>query len=303
MDYEIKYNIVEELGDNHQIISIEPLERGFGHTLGNALRRVMLGHLSGAAIVRVKIDGVQHEFSSLPGVMEDAVQLVQNLKQVQFHMSSIKTTIVTLDASGEGEVKAGDLKCPTGLEVVNKDLHIATLSEKKSKLKLELTVEYGRGYELPDETEKKPVGTILVDANYSPIRLVSYTVETTRVGRVTDLDRLVMDITTDGSVSPKDAIQRASAILAKHLNLLAGDTEVFQTTTGDDEDEKSVRPEKKVYLEELGLPTRVLNTLKKSGYETAGDIMEVGEEGLNGVKNIGPKTVKMLLKKVEDAVE
>jgi DNA-directed RNA polymerase subunit alpha len=301
MKYDFKYSIVEEVEANRQRIAIEPLERGFGHTLGNALRRVMLGHLSGAAVTKVKIEGVQHEFSPIQGVHEDVVELVQNLKELDFRMDQIKTHIVTLDASGEGEVKGSDLKCPTGIKVINGDQHVATLSDKKSKLSLEITVEYGTGYALPEDQTKKQVGMILVDANYSPIVLVSYNVENARVGRVTDLDRLVMDVTTNGSITPQAAVQQASAILAEHFNLLAGDTEVYREEKVVEAEEEVLRQEPKVYLEELGLPTRVLNTLKKSGYETAEDVRLAGESGLANVKNIGPKTVTMLLKKVEDA--
>ena len=299
LSYEIKYNVLET-HKNRQVVAIEPLERGFGHTLGNALRRVMLGHLNGVAITRVKIDSAQHEFTSLPGVSEDAVELIQNLKGINFKMTQIKTTIVTLDASGEGEVTAGNLKCPTGIEVLNKDLHLATLADKKSKLKLELTVEYGKGYLLPDDHEKKSVGVILLDANFSPVQLVSYRIETARVGRVTDLDSLVMDITTDGSLVPKDAIQKAATILAEHFNLLAGDTSVFTPREVKDTSVEPA-PTKSLYLEEIGLPTRVLNTLKKAGAETVDDLLEIGEEGISNIKNIGPKTAKMLMKKIEDA--
>ncbi len=300
MKYDIKYKVVEEPSANRQIVEIQPLERGFGHTLGNVLRRVMLGHLSGASITKVKIDGAQHEFSSLTGVHEDVVELIQNLKQVNFKMDQIKTYIVTLNASGEGEVKAGDLKCPTGIKVVNKDLHIATLSDKKSKLSMELTVEYGKGYKLPESSEKKQVGLIPVDANFSPIVLISHSVENARVGRETNLDKLIMDITTDGSVEPKDALQQASAILVEYFQLLAGDTEVYKEEVEQEATPAEVNTETKVYIEELGLPTRVVNTLKKAGYETAEDVKTAGESGLANVKNIGPKTVASLLKKVEE---
>ena len=301
--YDIKFNILDSKKGNREVFAIEPLERGFGYTLGNSLRRVLLGQLSGAAITRVKIEGATHEFTALKGVHEDVVTLVQNLKEVDFKMSQKKVTIVSLDASGEGEVTAGQLKCPAGIEVVNKDHHIATLSDKKSSLRMEITVEYGKGYRLPEDREKKPVGVIPVDANFSPVVLANYEVEDTRVGRVTNLDRVVMDVTTNGSITPKEAIQQASAILLEYFQLLAGDTQVYEAA------EETVAPEgvvetkssaKETYLEELNLPTRVLNTLKKAGFETARDIRESGDDGLKGVKNIGPKTVKMLLKKVDE---
>lgn len=310
--YDTKFNVLEELDNFRQIITLEPLERGYGHTLGNGLRRVMLGYLYGAAITRLRVNDVSHEFSPLKGVHEDVVELIQNLKRVDFKMTmpdKKKVGIVTLDAigeaSGEKEILAGDLKCPPEIEVVNKDFHIATLSGKKSKLTLELTVEYGQGYRLPDEREKKPVGVILIDANFSPVILVSFKVESTRIGQITDLDRLEMDITTDGSITPKQAVQKASAILAEYYQLLAGDTEVYQDEGAESDQAKEKAgtkkpPEPEIYLEELNLPTRVLNTLKKADYETVADLQEVGEEKLRKVKNIGPKTVDLLLKKIDD---
>lgn len=304
--YDVKFSIIESYDDNRERVAIEPLERGFGNTLGNALRRVMLGHLGGAAVTRVKIDGASHEFSTMKGVYEDVVQLIQNLKLVNFKMTQKKVTIVTLDASGEGEIKASDLKCPTGIEVTNPDQHIATLSEKKSKLKVEITVEYGKGYALPDEREKKSVGVILVDGNFSPVRLATYVVDNTRVGQEVDLDKLVMDVTTDGSITPKEAIQQSAAILNEYFQLLAGETEVYNHAPKVEESEEDAGAKvasDEVYLEELGLPTRVVNTLKKSGFETISDLRKSGEDGLQNVKNIGPKTVKILLKKVESMVE
>ncbi len=304
MKYDLKFSIVESLEGNREKVAIEPLEAGFGHTLGNALRRVMLGHLTGAAITRVKIDGVDHEFSPLKGVHEDVVQLIQNLKGVHFAMSQKKVTIVTLDVSGEREVTAGDLKCPTGIEVVNPDHHLVTLSDKKSKLRMELTIEYGKGYRLPNEREKKPVGVIMVDANFSPVELATYWVEATRVGQEVELDRLVFDVTTDGSISPKEAVQQASAILVEYFNLLAGETEVYRPEEEKDTDEEaneSRGSESQMYLEEIGLPTRVLDTLKKSGCKTVEDLRKAGEDGFGGVRIIGSRTGAILRKIIERA--
>lgn len=296
------YKIEKDMGDNRQIVSVEPLARGFGHTLGNSLRRVLLGALSGASVTKVKVEGASHEFSSLKGVIEDTVGLIQNLKGINFAMSQPKIMIVSLSATGESKVTAGDLKCPTGLEVVNKDHHIATLTDKKSSLVLELTVEYGTGYRLPSDDEKKVVGTIPLDANFSPIVLATYSVENTRVGRQTDLDKLVFDVTTDGSLTAEDAVKRASAILVEYFARLAGDEKVYapQVKVEDTQVEVGVEEssEPSIYLEELNLPTRVLNTLKKAGYETIADLQNAGEDGLKNIKNIGPKTVQMVLDRV-----
>jgi len=176
------YKVEKQVDTNQQLVSIEPLARGFGHTLGNALRRVLVGNLSGAAVTKVKIEGASHEFSSIKGIMEDTVQLIQNIKGINFVMTQPKVMIVTLSASGEKSITAGDLKCPTGVEVVNKDHHVVTLTDKKSAVDMELTVEFGTGYRLPSADEKKSVGTILLDANFSPIVIATYTVENTRVG-------------------------------------------------------------------------------------------------------------------------
>lgn len=299
---EVKFTILEDLGENHQVVAVEPLERGYGQTLGNALRRVMLAYLDGSAVTRMKVNSLPHEFSPVKGVSEDVVQLVQNIKGINFKMTSPKVHIVTLQASGEGDVKAGDLKCPAGLEVTNPDHPIATLSDKKSKLSLELTVEFGHGYRLPDEREKRQVGTILIDANFSPVSLVSYSVESTRVGRASNYDRLIMDISTNGSINPVDAIKKAAAILAEKFQFIAGE-EIRVTRPGDGSDQvesdtRTPKVESKIYLEELNLPTRVLNTIKKAGYETVEDLQNLSEEDFAKIKNIGPKTVAMLMEKV-----
>ncbi|PJA39397.1 DNA-directed RNA polymerase subunit alpha [candidate division WWE3 bacterium CG_4_9_14_3_um_filter_41_6] len=300
---EFSYNVEKDLGNNRQIVSVEPLARGFGHTLGNALRRALLSGLSGAAITKVKIEGASHEFSSLKGVIEDTVGLIQNLKGVNFMMNQPKVMIVSLSVSGEREVTAADFRCPTGVEVVNKDHHIATLTDKKSVLTMEITVEYGTGYRLPLDDDKKTVGTILLDANFSPIILGTYSVENTRVGRQTDLDKLVFDVTTNGSVSSEEAIKRASAILVEYFARLAGDAKVYAPKVKENvisQDDEADNTDISLYLEELNLPTRVLNTLKKSGYETISDLKNAGEDGLKNIKNIGPKTVQMVLDKVNN---
>jgi len=303
-NYEVKFSVLESDEQNHrELVAVEPLERGYGHTLGSSLRRVMLGYLWGAAITKLKINDTPHEFSSLKGVHEDVVELVQNLKLINFKMSQKKVHIVTLDVVGEREITAGELKCPTGIEVVNPDHHIATLSDKKSKLKMELTVEYGQGYRLPETQGKKPVGLVLIDANFSPVVLASYKVENTRVGRETELDRLIMDVTTDGSITPQEAIQQAAAILADKFELLAGDEiKVYRPEDVPAESviaENVTKSKPKTYLEELNLPTRILNTLKKAGYETVEDLKDIDRDQMRRIKNIGPKTVDLLLEEVE----
>lgn len=278
---------------------IEPLENGFGHTLGNALRRILLSFLPGASVVQVKIDGVPHEFSTIPGVTEDTVELILNLKKVHFRMDIKKPTVVILTATGPGDIKAGDLTCPAGIEVVNKDQHLVTLANKKTKLEMEVLVEYGRGYRLPQTGTG--VGVLSVDSNFSPVTRVNYKVESTRVGRLTNLDKLVLDIFTTGTISPKEALQQAAAILVERFSLLTGNVEVEKLPEEERVSEVKKKPEedKLVYLEEINLPTRIVNIFKKSGYETLQDLQGKDEKELKQIKNVGPKTISLILEKME----
>lgn len=280
---------------------IEPLEVGFGHTLGNALRRVMLSSLTGPAVTQVKITGVPHQFSTIPGVTEDTVQLILNLKKINFKMDIKKPVIITLEAKGPSEVKAKDLSCPTGIEVVNKDEYLATLADKKAKLEMEILIKYGRGYKLPETG--LGVGVLPVDSNFSPVTRVNYKVESTRVGRLTNLDKLILEVYTTGAVSPKDALQQSAAILAEKFLELKGEMEVERLPEEEKEtEEKGELPkEEKVYLEEVNLPTRVVNILKKAGYETLADFKDKDEEDLLQIKSIGPKTIALLMEKLEKA--
>lgn len=280
---------------------IEPLEVGFGHTLGNALRRVLLSSLTGPAVTQVKITGVSHQFSTIPGVTEDTVQLILNLKKINFKMDIKKPVIITLEAKGPTEVKAKDLSCPTGIEVVNKDEYLATLADKKAKLEMEILIKYGRGYKLPEIG--LGVGVLPVDSNFSPVTRVNYKVESTRVGRLTNLDKLILEVYTTGAVSPKDALQQSAAILAEKFLELKGEMEVERLPEEEKEtEEKGELPkEEKVYLEEVNLPTRVVNILKKAGYETLADFKDKDEEDLLQIKSIGPKTIALLMEKLEKA--
>lgn len=279
---------------------IEPLERGFGHTLGNSLRRVLLSSLPGAAATRVKIAGVQHEFSTLPGVTEDVVELILNLKKIYFGVENKKTNIVTLEVAGPAEVKAADIVCPTGIKVINPEQHLATLADKKSLLEMEVTVEYGKGYRLPEK--EVPLGVIALDADFSPVKLVSYKVESTRVGRETDLDKLIIEITSNDTIDPKKTLQQAAAILVDHFSIIqeGEELEVVESERKPSEERKAAPPpEAKVYLEEFNLPTRVLNTLKKADLETVKDLQQLGKDGLSNIKNVGPKTVQQIWSRVE----
>lgn len=204
--------------------AVEPLSPGFGLTVGNALRRVLLSSLEGAAITSIRIDGVSHEFSTIKGVRQDVVDIILNLKQVRLKMDSTEAQVIILDAKGAKKATAGDFKCPTGVEIINKDLLIAELTDG-GKMLLEATVERGRGY-VPTEQrkeEKLPIGVIAIDAAFSPVTKVNFQTENTRVGKMTNFDKLILEIETDGSISPQTALEQSSAIIVDHFSVIAGD--------------------------------------------------------------------------------
>lgn len=208
---------------NSATFVIEPLSPGFGLTMGNALRRVLLSSLEGAAITSIRIDGVSHEFSTIKGVRQDVVDIILNLKQIRLQLDGDEPQVIILDAKGSKKVKAGDFKCPTGVKIVNKDLEIAELTEG-GKILLEATVERGRGY-LPTELrkeEKLPIGVIAIDAAFSPVTRVNFQTENTRVGKMTNFDKLVLEIDTDGTVTPHQALESSSAILVEHFSVVSG---------------------------------------------------------------------------------
>ena len=282
---------------------IEPLMSGFGQTIGNALRRVLLSHLTGAAVTKVRIDGVSHEFSTIPGVKEDVVQLILVMKQIRFAVHSDEPQTVTLSAKGPGIVKAGDLKLTAGVSISNPDFEIASLTDAKTTLNVELTVERGQGYR-PAPTENMAIGVIGLDARFSPVTRVNYLVEDTRVGQNTNLDKLTLTIQTDGSVSASDALAQANAILVEAFGSLDGKSavEAAAKIVSDRGSEVGVSVDGSVddaaSLEELNISTRVLNSLKKAGIETVGDLRAKDREELLQIKNLGEKSLDEVLKKV-----
>lgn len=280
----------KETNDSGHFV-IEPLERGFGHTLGNALRRVLLSSLPGAAITQVKITGVKHKFSTLEGLREDIIEFILNLKQIKISYDGKKPAKLTLDKTGPGEVKAGDIETPAKVEIVNKDLVLGNLATKKNRLKAEMMVESGLGYVPAEERKTEKLGEIPVDAIFSPVRQVNYRVEATRVGRRTDLDRLVLEISTDGSLKPSKALKQAGQILVDYFQQVVVPR-------------KAPKKKKEVVtvsdltlrltVEELDLPTRIANALRKGGYGTMGDLVKVSEANLSKVKNLGEKSIKIV---------
>ncbi len=285
---------VQEEKDGYSKLAIEPLKQGFGHTLGNALRRVLLTSLPGAAITSIKISGVQHQFSSLEGLNEDIVQLILKIKTLRFKLDeNTDKVVVKLEATGPGEVKASDINLPVGVEITNPDTVIANLADKKNKLSMEMTVEKGLGYSLAEERKSSTIGVIPVDALFSPIKRVNPTVQSTRVGRRTDFDKLILEIWTDGSISAKDALDQASTILIEHLQQVIDPSDVAPTSTQKTE---SQYPNETLSLtvEELDLPTRIANALRKGGYKTVSDLTGANKDDIAKVKNLGERSVHLV---------
>lgn len=278
---------LEENG-NRATFAIEPLYSGYGMTLGNSLRRVILSSLGGAAVTAVKIDTVSHEFSTIEGVKEDVVQVILNLKKLRFRVFSEEPQYLMLTASGKGEVTAADIKAPSEVEIVNPTQVIATLATDKAKIGMEIRVEKGRGYVPVEhrEGEKLEVGMIAVDAIYSPVQRVRYNVENTRVGQVTDLDRLVMEIETDGTITPGDALQQASEILVDHFSVVAGQSvdeqsgiEAVHGQAGNDT----------LSIEEINLSPRTTNALINNDIKTVRDLLSLSDGELRELKGFGSK--------------
>lgn len=287
------FEVVEIEGtDTTATIAIEPLEQGYGHTLGNALRRVSLSSLPGHAITKVRVDGIDHQFTTLEGLSEDVVELLLNIKQLRIASQSTDSGILRLEVKGAKEVTAADIECEAGFEIVNKDQHIATLAAGKS-LKVEMVVEAGMGYRLAKEVTSEVIGEIPVDALFSPVIKVSYKVEATRVGRRTDFDKVILKIETDGTIKPLDAIKDSARILARQF------TQVFNPVLPEVEDEgPQLSPEEletlRLTVEELDLPTRIANALRKGGFKTVGDLANAPKSTVAKVKNLGEKSVDIV---------
>ncbi len=286
-------------GGRYAKFAIEPLERGFGQTLGNSLRRVLLSSLPGVAVSSCKIEGVQHEFSTVPGVKEDVSEIILNLKNISAVLHSDGPKLVTIDASGECDVTAGDIKCDEEVEIVNPDLHIATLNSD-AHLQMQITLEKGRGYVVADrnKTPNMPIGVIPVDSIFTPIRKVNYTVENTRVGQITDYDKLTLEVWTDGSIAPDEATSLAAKILNSHLLLFVNLTDnvptVDLTPAQDDKQEKVLE----MTIEELDLSVRAYNCLKRAGINTVAELVQRNQEDMMKVRNLGKKSLEEVEQKL-----
>lgn len=281
---------------------VEPLDQGYGHTIGNSLRRVLLTSLPGAAITQIKISGVRHQFTSTAGMSEDIVEVILNLKKVRLKIPQDKPVKLTLDVKGPKEVKAKDISKTSGVEIINGDLTLANLADSKSKLTATLIAENGTGYSLADERKTGEIGIIPIDANFSPVVKVNYHVEATRVGRVTNFDKLTLEITTDGTIKPLDALKKASKILVEHFTIIEepGQKTKKQKAETVDESQKITDDVLKTSLEELDLPVRLTNSLRAGKIETIGDYLKKDKKDLMKMKNMGPKSVSLVEEKLAE---
>lgn len=280
-------NTIEE-SSKKGVFAIEPLENGFGHTLGNALRRVLLSSFQGAALTSVKVAGVNHKFSTLTGMSEDMIDLMLNLKSVKVSYTGETPVTATLSVKGPKVVTAKDIVTPAGVTIVSPEVVIANLSAG-TKLDLELTIETGYGYSAAEERQAESLGTLVLDAIYSPVERVSYHVESTRVGRRTDFDRLVIEVMTDGSLSPRQAIIDAAKVLVAAFSQIVSPAPV--TALGND---SASALGSSISIDDLGLPTRVSNALKNSGIATATDLARTTDKDLKTVKNLGGKSLGII---------
>jgi DNA-directed RNA polymerase subunit alpha len=296
MDFQVPRITHEEVNEDRGVFSIEPLDRGFGYTFGNSLRRVLLSSLEGAAVTSVKIEGVAHEFTTLKGVREDVTDVILNLKNLicLLHGESPEVE-VRLDKKGAGPVTAADIEAPADLEILNPDLEIANLSDK-GRLEITLTIGRGRGY-VPAELNRGPehtIGVIPVDSIFSPVRRVSYEVEAARVGQRTDYDKLTLDVTTDGSVSPRDAIAEAAEILIRQLAIFTDIDRIegFGEAAEAEAEAPQAHGMENFPIEELELGVRSYNCLKRVGIETIGDLVSKTENELAAIPNFGKKSIE-----------
>jgi DNA-directed RNA polymerase subunit alpha len=270
---------------------IEPLEPGYGTTLGNALRRVLLSSLPGAAVTSIRVEGIYHEFSTLPHVREDVTQIVLNVKRVRLRSYAERPVKLWLQARGKGVVRAGDIECPSTVEIVNPDQVVATLDSDEAYLDMELTVERGRGYRPAESHENLPIGLIPVDAIFSPITKVNYVVERTRVGQMTDYDRLIMEVWSDSTISPGDALSYSAQVLVQYCALIAESSKVEELV--EEESGGVVIPPHlyQISIDDLELGTRTHNCLKRAGITDVGQILEMDDKDLMAIRNLGEKSL------------
>ncbi len=291
---------------NYGKFVISPLERGYGVTLGNALRRVLLSSLEGAAVTSIRITDVLHEFSDIPGVREDVIQVMLQIKQLRLMLHDADSAHLHLDVRGEGVVTAADIQAPAEVEIVNPDLYLFTVDDSRTRLEIDLTVERGRGYSPSGERSGRlPIGELPVDAIYTPVKRVNYVVGAARVGQSTNYDRLVLEIWTDGTVTPEKALGASSKIMIDHLRFISGISEEMlvigteKETTGS----RLTSEAAETPIENLDLSVRVFNSLKRTGITTVGDVLDLlekGDEAVMSIRNFGEKSLDELRQKMRE---
>ena len=291
---------------NYGKFIISPLERGYGITLGNALRRVLLSSLDGAAITSIRVADVQHEFSDIPGVREDVIRVMLQIKQLRMKLVGAETARLHMHVQGSGVVTAADIIAPAEVELINPDLYLFTVDDPKVNLEIEMTVERGRGYSPADDrTGRLPIGELPVDAIYSPVRRVNWEIGYARVGQSTNYDKLILEIWTDGTVAPEDALSTAAKILIDHLRHLAGISEETLATITEQVEEGSRLTSEMIEtpIENLDLSVRVFNSLKRTGITTVGEVLELlekGDEAVMSIRNFGEKSLDELRQKMRE---
>ena len=291
---------------NYGKFVISPLERGYGHTLGNALRRVLLSSLDGAAVTSIRIQDVLHEFSDIPGVREDVIQVTLQIKQLRLKLDGVDTTRMQLEVRGDGVVTAADIITPAEVEIINPDLYLFTVDKKSTKLDLELTVERGRGYSPANERGGRlPIGELPVDAIFSPVKRVNWEVTSARVGQSTNYDKLVLEIWTDGTVSPEKSLSTAAKLIIEHLRFIAGVSEETLAISIEKEVSGSRLTSEvaETPVEALDLSVRVFNSLKRTGITTVGDVLELldkGDQAVMSIRNFGEKSLDELRQKMRE---
>ena len=291
---------------NYGKFIISPLERGFGITLGNVLRRVLLSSLDGSAITSIRITDVLHEFSDIPGVREDVLQVILNIKQIRTVLHGVDTAHMHLEVNGAGEVTAADITLPSEVEIVNPDLYLFTVDEKRDRLEIDMTVERGRGYSPANERSGKlPIGELPVDAIFSPVKRVNWNVSAARVGQDTNYDRLTLEIWTDGTIRPEEALSNASKIVIDHLRYISGISEETLIISAPvvTEETRLTSEAAETPIENLDLSVRVFNSLKRTGITTVRDVLELldkGEEAVMSIRNFGEKSLEELRQKMRE---
>jgi DNA-directed RNA polymerase subunit alpha len=292
---------IEEVGENRSRFVVEPLEPGFGYTLGNTMRRTLLSRIPGAAITSIQIEGVEHEFSTIDGVVEDVVDIILNIKRIVIHMDGIDEQTVYLSAKGSGDVTAADLKLPAGVEVVNPDAHIATLSSS-GRLEMEMTVAPGVGYRTADGNKggSSTIGVIPVDSIFSPVRKVAYRVENTQVGQMTNYDKLILDVETNGAIEPKDAVSSAGKTLGELMDIFADVGQGEGLELVDVVPETSGSPDLELPIEALDLSERPRNCLRRAQIKTVGELVERTSDDLLNITNFGQKSLDEVIVKLDE---